>query len=393
MLNISTKKSIVILTCTLAFSLCILDIIELHTYTKARPSSGLRSQHHYPSFTSSINQEEITPFETEDPRKQLLGSKSDYEIKEKIGVGGWSKVFRGVNIQTGEDVALKYYAVPLPDKKFQKEIRILKDLNDAPNMIRLREIFTEEINGKEQYVPVFDYFEKDSYKEIFPRLTKFQIKYFIYQLFRTLEYAHNKGVIHRDIKPSNVLMNTKTLQLGIIDWAVSDYYVPGKNLRTTIGTFPYQPPEILLGYKKYNPTYDVWSAGCLLAEMAFQKRGFFNSGRIGERGPHMSQNDIDLQKFKELLDGIAEVLGTSGLKEYFNKYEKSMDFKAFEYVGNYEKIPLKDFINEGNAHLVDEELIDLLEHIFVYDHDERFTATEVLQHPYFNDIRSIIYNG
>jgi len=381
------------LTCTLGLCLCIFDILGLYTYSNTNPSPSFMSNQHNPVHSHPSNSRIIASVDDSFPfnKSQFLTSRDNYRIEEKIGVGGWSEVFKGVNLNTGEEVALKYYEVTPAEKKLNKEIQILKDLNDAPNMIRLREIFTEEINGKEIFVPVFDYFEKENYKDIFSKLTKFQIKYYIFQLLRTLEYAHNKGVIHRDIKPANVLINTKTNQLRIIDWAVSDYYTPNKKLRTTIGTFPYQPPETLLGYKLYNPTYDVWSTGCLLAEMSFQKRGFFNSGRKGERGPHMSQTDIDLQKFKELLDGIAEILGTSGLKEYFNKYKKSMDLSVFEYVGNYEGIPLRDFINETNKHLVDDNLIDLLEKIFVYDHTKRLTASEAIQHPYFDEVRNKNY--
>lgn len=216
----------------------------------------------------------------------------------------------------------------------------------------------------------------------------------MYQTLRTLKYAHSKGIMHRDIKPPNVMMNTRTLQVRVIDWGISDTYHPLKNFSTDIGTIPFQPPELLLEYVHYNTSFDIWSTGCMFAEMMFQKKNFFLKKKEEKiHRSHLMQQESRLNTYRGLLDDIAQVLGTEDLKKYARKIKGEINVDVLNSVGNYKRIPLMSFKNEENAHLVDPELVDLLEKIFVYDPSKRPTAAEALEHPYFDEIRhQLTYN-
>ena len=310
----------------------------------------------------------------------------DYIVKDDIGKGGWSKVFKGLRTPTGNTVALKYFYYE-EGIKLQRELTILEDLKDAPNFLPLQDLFEGELDGKEAIVSVYDCFEKQSYKDIFFNLTKYTAKKFMYETLRTLEYAHKRWIIHRDIKPPNVLMNTKTLEVRVIDWGISEYYVPSKRLPVDVGTIPFQPPEVLLGYQYYGTSFDIWSTACMFAEMAFQRVNFFHTKREKPEDQKLTPEEDRKQRYRELLDDIAKVLGSEDLLTYADKIKDLINMENLNFVGKYHKQNLRTFMNKRNEHLVDEVLIDLLEKMFVYDPNQRITASEALLHPYFDEVR------
>jgi len=312
----------------------------------------------------------------------------EYLMENDIGKGGWSKVYKGTHKPTGKTVALKYFFYE-EGIKLQRELTILEDLKDAPNFLPLKDLFEGKLEGKEAIVSVYDCFEKESYKDVFTKLNKTSLKHFMYETLRTLNYAHKKWIIHRDIKPGNVLMNTKTLEVRVIDWGISEYYVPSKTLPTDIGTMPFQPPEVLLGYEYYGTAYDIWSTAWMFAEMAFQKKNLFRTKRNNTNDANLTEDENRMQKYRELLDDIAKVLGSEDLRNYASKIKDFIKQENLDFIGSYQKSGLRKFINKNNAHLVDSNLIDLLEKMFVYDPKQRITASEALEHPYFNEVRKI----
>ena len=254
------------------------------------------------------------------------------------------------------------------------------------NFLPLRDLYKEEVNVKTTVIPVYEIFEKEAYRTILKRLNKHKLKYFMYEILRTLEHAHSKVIIHRDIKPPNVLMNTKKLEVRVIDWGISEYYRPDRELSTQIGTVPFIAPEIYLDIRNYDTKIDIWSVGCLFAEMAFQKPDFFKTERPKIKS--LNYKDFRKKRTRELLDDIAQVLGTGDLLKYTRKYKGSIkDKNIMKYIGNYEKKSLAEFVNRKNRRLVDALLVDLLESMLVIDHTIRITASEALQHPYFDEVR------
>lgn len=88
-------------------------------------------------------------------------------------------------------------------------------------------------------------------------------------------YCHSKGVMHRDIKPSNIIIDNATKQIKLIDWGLSDFFFPKKAFHTRVSSRPFKSPELLVDYKYYDFSMDVWSIGCILAGLIFQISYFF----------------------------------------------------------------------------------------------------------------------
>ena len=318
-----------------------------------------------------------------------LGEKNNYQIEKAAGKGKFSKVFRSIYLPTNEEVALKLL-VHNKDEKITKEIQIMLELKDCPNALPIRDMLKEEgSDGEERTALIFPFFDAPHYRELFPTLNKYQIKLFIYGTLEALHYAHSKGIAHRDIKPLNVLMSGERNEVKVIDWGHSDYYLPGKEYSVRIASLHFKSPELLLNFELHDYSLDIWSTGCLLAEMMFLKMHFFQSATpIPKEKPGENATEIKFQGFREHLDAIAQVLGTAPLKRFVNKYKDYLDVGQMRGVGDYTKQPWTNFITEENAHLYDPLAADLLDKMLVFDHTRRLTAEEALWHPYFNEIRA-----
>lgn len=149
-----------------------------------------------------------------------------------------------------------------------REIRILQHLNH-PNIIKLEGIATSRMQYS-LYL-VFDFMQSDLTKIISSpgqRLTEPQVKCYMNQLLLGLEHCHEKGILHRDIKASNLLID-KDGALKIADFGLANFFSPAEKrpMTSRVVTLWYRAPELLLGSTDYGVGVDLWSAGCLLAEM------------------------------------------------------------------------------------------------------------------------------
>ena len=318
-----------------------------------------------------------------------FNSMQNYTLRKKVGSGTFSSVFKTTYIPDGTQYVFKQL-VEDDIRAMKKEIQVMKEIADLPNVLPIRDMIREE--GDDNVTRsglILDYFSIISYREMFKTLNKMQIKNFIYETLRTLSLAHSRGIVHRDIKPLNVLMNAERGEVRVIDWGQSDFYLPNKWYPTTISSFYYMAPELMLGYHYHDYALDMWSTGCMLAEMVFNKNTFFKGSNYTAR-PGDDSLDFtmkDDQRNKEQLTVVAKVMGTLKLKQYANKFKSQMKMQQIDEMPDYKKVPLTEFINEKNAHLVDSTVIDLLEKMLTYDHTKRITSTEALMHPYFDEVR------
>lgn len=111
--------------------------------------------------------------------------------------------------------------------------------------------------------------------------------------------------MHRDVKPHNVMIDHSEKKLRLIDWGLAEFYHPGREYNVRVASRYYKGPELLVGLQLYDYSLDMWSLGCMLAGMVFQKEPFFQG-----------QDNYDQ------LVKIAKVLGTDGLFEYLDKYDQ-----------------------------------------------------------------------
>ncbi|KAI3820311.1 hypothetical protein L1987_07856 [Smallanthus sonchifolius] len=195
-----------------------------------------------------------------------------YDKLDKIGSGTYSNVYKARDRKTKKIVALKKVrfdsSEPESVKFMAREIMMLRKL-DHPNIVKLEGLATSRMQYS-LYL-VFEYMLTDLSRIISrpdERLTEPQVKFYMKQLLSGLQHCHERGILHRDIKGSNLLID-KDGNLKIADFGLANYYDPKKPVPLTnrVVTLWYRSPELLLGTTIYGPGIDLWSAGCLLAEM------------------------------------------------------------------------------------------------------------------------------
>ncbi|CAH9071102.1 unnamed protein product [Cuscuta epithymum] len=198
-----------------------------------------------------------------------------FQRLEKIGQGTYSSVYRARDLETGKMVALKKVRFdnfqPESVRFMAREITILRRL-DHPNIMKLEGVITSHSSCS--ICLVFEYMEHDlsgllSCPDI--KFSDSQIKCFMKQLLSGLEHCHSRGVMHRDIKVSNILVNNEGI-LKIGDFGLANFVSAWNDqhpLTSRVVTLWYRPPELLLGSTKYGLTVDLWSAGCVFAELFF----------------------------------------------------------------------------------------------------------------------------
>ncbi|XP_061343901.1 probable serine/threonine-protein kinase At1g54610 [Gastrolobium bilobum] len=199
-------------------------------------------------------------------------SADSYEKLDKVGRGTYSNVYKARDKETGKIVALKKVRFDTSDsesiKFMAREIMLLQAL-DHPNVIKLEGLATSRMQYS-LYL-VFEYMQTDLTRIISrpgERLTEPQIKCYMQQLLLGLQHCHERGVMHRDIKASNLLIDKRGV-LKIADFGLGYSFAirPEGPLTNRVVTLWYRAPELLLGSTDYGYGIDLWSAGCLLAEM------------------------------------------------------------------------------------------------------------------------------
>ncbi|KAK1371614.1 putative serine/threonine-protein kinase [Heracleum sosnowskyi] len=199
-------------------------------------------------------------------------SADSYDKLSKVGQGTYSNVYKALDRDTGKIVALKKVrfdtAEPESIKFMAREIIVLQKL-DHPNVIKLEGLATSRMQYS-LYL-VFEFMLSDLTKVISRpegRLTEPQVKCYMQQLLSGLQHVHERGILHRDIKGSNLLID-KNGVLKIADFGLANFYEPKQKrpLTSRVVTLWYRAPELLLGSTEYGVGIDLWSAGCILAEM------------------------------------------------------------------------------------------------------------------------------
>ncbi|KAE8684441.1 putative serine/threonine-protein kinase [Hibiscus syriacus] len=229
----------------------------------ARPDTDLVAAG-WPSWLVSVAGEAV--------RGWLPRRVETFDKLEKVGQGTYSSVYKARDLETGKIVALKKVRFVNMDPEsvrfMAREIIILRRL-DHPNVMKLECIVTSRMSSS-LYL-VFEYMDHDLAGLAATSGIKFteqQIKCYMQQLFRGLEHCHSRGVLHRDIKGSNLLIDNNGV-LKIADFGLATLFKPDQKqpLTSRVVTLWYRAPELLLGATQYGVAIDLWSAGCILAEL------------------------------------------------------------------------------------------------------------------------------
>ncbi|KAF7723943.1 Casein kinase II subunit alpha [Apophysomyces ossiformis] len=295
------------------------------------------------------------------------GVQDNYEICRKIGRGKYSEVFEGINILNGEKCVIKVLK-PVKKKKIKREIKILQNLTGGPNIIGLLDI----VRDQQSRVPslIFESVNNTEFKILYPRFTDYDVRYYMYELLKAIDYCHSKGIMHRDVKPHNVMIDHEKRQLRLIDWGLADFYHPGTEYNVRVASRCYKGPELLVNFQLYDYSLDMWSYGAMLAGMVFRRDPFFNG-----------------QDNNDQLVRIARVLGSEQLHAYLKKYHLQLDPTLDKTIGRCSPKPWSKFVALSNQRYMSDELFDLLDNLLRYDHQERLTAKEAMAHPFFDPVR------
>ncbi|XP_023001526.1 mitogen-activated protein kinase 9-like isoform X1 [Cucurbita maxima] len=300
------------------------------------------------------------------------GEASRYQIQEVVGKGSYGVVGSAIDSQTGERVAIKkindVFEHVSDAIRILREIKLLRMLHH-PNIVEIKHIMLppSQREFKDIYL-VFELMKSDLHHVIKANndLSPKQHKYFLYQLLSGLKYIHAANVLHRDLKPKNILANAdcklKICDFGLARVSFSD--APSTIFWTDyVATRWYRAPELCGSFfSRYTPAIDIWSIGCIFAEILTGKPLF-----PGKNVVHQ-------------LDLITDLFGTPEAEAI----AKIRNEKARRYLGNMRKKPPVPFSRKFPN--VDPSALRLLERLLAFDPKCRPTAAEALSDPYFNGV-------
>ncbi|KAJ3073134.1 hypothetical protein HDU98_002170 [Podochytrium sp. JEL0797] len=295
---------------------------------------------------------------------QACRSVDAYEKLNRIEEGSYGIVYRAKDRATGEIVALK--KLKLENEKNGFPVTTLREIHTLllakhPNIVDVREIVvTPSYSG---VFIVMEFVEHDLKSLMDSMRTPFlqsEIKTLMMQLLSAVDCLHAKWIMHRDLKTSNLLMNNRGM-MKVADFGLARRFGdPLGNMTQLVVTLWYRAPELLLGAKEYTTAIDMWSVGCIFAEL------------VNKEPLAPGQGEIDqLSKIFKLLGNPSEQVwpGFSNLPN-----AKSFNFKHQPF--NNLKLRFPSLTANG---------IDLMQKLLTYDPKQRITAAEALKHPYFSE--------
>eukprot|EP00466_Bigelowiella_natans_P016086 jgi/Bigna1/135804/aug1.31_g10512 len=311
----------------------------------------------------------MTSFTVDGTRFDVEGH---YEFVRPVGYGAYGIVCAAKNTVTGKEVAIKKIAKALSNKTETKrtlrEIKILSSFRHE-NILKIEDLIKPPSFDKfEDVYIVSELMDTDLHKIINSdqQLSQGHVQYFVYQILRGLKYIHSAHVLHRDLKPSNLLLNSNC-DLKICDFGLARVANPEESrsekfLTEYVATRWYRAPEIMLSWKEYTKAIDIWSVGCIFAEILGRKPLFPGEDYM---------NQIHL---------IIKVLGTPSKED--TEYIASAKAKA--YVRNF---PLQAGIpfRKLYPHATNEAL-DLLSKMLTFSPEKRITVDQALQHPFLEKL-------
>ncbi|KAI9207377.1 kinase-like domain-containing protein [Polychytrium aggregatum] len=284
-----------------------------------------------------------------------------------IGNGSFGVVFQAKLVDSGDQTAIKKV---LQDKRFKnRELQIMR-LVDHPNIVALKAFFYSNGDKKDEvflnlvleFIPETIYRASRHYAKIKQTMPMLCIKLYMYQMFRSLAYIHALGICHRDIKPQNLLLDPTSGVLKLCDFGSAKILVAGEPNVSYICSRYYRAPELIFGSTGYVVNIDVWSAGCVMAELMLGQPLF-----PGESG-------VD-----QLVE-IIKVLGTPTREQI-----KAMNQNYTEY--KFPQIKACAWSKVFRSRTTTPESLDLISKLLEYTPNNRLSAIEAMVHPFFDELR------
>lgn len=289
-----------------------------------------------------------------------------YTDTKVIGNGSFGVVYQARLMESGELVAIKKV---LQDKRFKnRELQIMRRL-DHCNIVKLKYFFYSSGEKKDEvylnlvleYIPETVYRVARHYSKSKQTIPISFIKLYMYQLFRSLAYIHSLGICHRDIKPQNLLLDPDTGVLKLCDFGSAKHLVKGEPNVSYICSRYYRAPELIFGATDYTTMIDVWSAGCVLAELLL--------------GQPIFPGDSGVDQLVEII----KILGTPTKEQIREMNRNYTEFKFPQIKAHpWQKV----FRARTPA-----EAIDLVSRLLEYTPSARITPLQACAHAFFEELR------
>uniref|UniRef100_A0A672F9I8 mitogen-activated protein kinase n=1 Tax=Salarias fasciatus TaxID=181472 RepID=A0A672F9I8_SALFA len=286
-----------------------------------------------------------------------------YRDLKQVGTGAYGTVCSAWDRRSGTQVAIKKLHRPFQTKLFAKrayrELRLLKHMKHE-NVIGLLDVFTAEISldRLRDFYLVMPFMGTDLGRLMkLQRLTEDRVQFLVYQMLRGLKYIHSAGIIHRDLKPGNLAVNPDC-ELKILDFGLARQ--ADAEMTGYVVTRWYRAPEVILNWMHYSQTVDIWSAGCIMAEMLLGK-------------PLFKGNDH--------LDQLREIMKITGTPtaDFVAKLQ-SQDASLLQGALLRAR-PVSNRVSGVGA------AVSVLEKMLLLDPEQRVAAAAALQLPFFSDFR------
>lgn len=300
-----------------------------------------------------------------------------YQKLEKIGEGTYGVVYKAKDRITGEVIALKKIRLEAEDEGIPstaiREISLLKELQH-PNIVRLYDV----VHTEKKLTLVFEYLDQDlkKYLDVCEGgLEEGIMKSFLYQLLRGVAYCHHHRVLHRDLKPQNLLINREG-ELKLADFGLARAFgIPVRSYTHEVVTLWYRAPDVLLGSRKYSTPVDIWSIGCIFAEMCNGRPLFPGNSDTNQLERIFLKLGVPDE---EHYPGIVELPDWAKVKsKIYSSSSSSKRTKVSE--SNIRRLVKSD-------RMITPEGINLLGLMMKYDPGKRISARAAMEHPYFADL-------
>uniref|UniRef100_A0A6B2L7Z0 Mitogen-activated protein kinase n=1 Tax=Arcella intermedia TaxID=1963864 RepID=A0A6B2L7Z0_9EUKA len=297
-----------------------------------------------------------------------------YQIIKPIGRGAFGLVVSAYNRLTGQPIAIKKiynaFTNPKDSKRTLREIKLLKHFRHE-NILDLRDITippADRSSFKEIYI-ITGLMETDLHQVITSNqeLSDKHIQYFLYQILRGLKHIHSANVLHRDLKPSNILVNGDC-SLKICDFGMArvvpthqdtaDQTSLTPQMTEYVATRWYRAPEVILSWKYYTIAIDMWSVGCIFAELFLRKPLF-----PGKNYMHQ-------------ITQIIEIIGSPSETDLLTVHNIAAR-QFIQSLGNKAGVPVSNLFSNAPP-----AAIDLLSRMLSFNPEKRLTVQEALAHPY-----------
>mmetsp|Transcript_36565 Transcript_36565/g.53681 ORF Transcript_36565/g.53681 Transcript_36565/m.53681 type:complete len:481 (-) Transcript_36565:499-1941(-) len=292
-----------------------------------------------------------------------------YSAERIIGNGSFGVVFQAAVVETGEIVAIKKV---LQDKRFKnRELQIMRLLVKDPhsNIVALKHCFYSQgekpdelyLNLVLEYVPETVYSISRQHQKSKIALPLFYVKLYLYQLSRALAHIHALGICHRDIKPQNLLVDPRNQQLKLCDFGSAKALVKGEPNVSYICSRYYRAPELIFGSTDYSTAIDIWSQGCVGAELLI--------------GQPLFPGDSGVDQLVEII----KVLGTPTREEISAMNSNYTEFK-------FPQIKACQWRKVFRSK-TPEEAMDFIGSTLAYAPDRRVKPLEGCAHTFFDELR------